>query len=198
LLISCIRKAKPSTVFISSISGPKTVGSGVVVDARGFVVTNSHVVGEAKEVNIRFLDTEDKKGMKADVLSNKSGEDLAILRIRRKGTYTPISFANSDILEVGEQAVAIGNPFGYTGTVTLGIVSALGRELEMPSGAVLKKVIQTDASLNPGNSGGPLVNILGELIGINVALRQDAQSMGFAIPANRVRLVIKKAMAAEE
>jgi S1-C subfamily serine protease len=194
-LVLCVRKAKPSTVFISSISGPKTVGSGVVVDPRGYVITNSHVVGEAKVVNVRFLDTTDQKDLKADVLKNRSGDDLALLRIRRKGTYTPISFADSDSLEVGEQAVAIGNPFGYTGTVTLGIVSALGRQLEMPSGAVLKKIIQTDASLNPGNSGGPLVNITGELIGINVALREEAQTMGFAIPSNRVRQVVAKALA---
>lgn len=191
-VVLCVRKAKPCTVFITQI-GKTVIGSGVVVDPRGYVVTNKHVVGDSKQVLVRFLDSLEKP-IKAKVVFADAKEDLALVRILNKGEHQAIAFADSDALEVGEQAVAIGNPLGYTGTVTLGIVSSLDRKIEMPSGAV-QALIQTDASINPGNSGGPLLNITGDLIGINVAMHEGAQSISFAIPANQVRKVVAKALA---
>jgi S1-C subfamily serine protease len=193
-LILCVRKAKPTTVFITRPAIRKVIGSGVVVDPRGYVVTNSHVVGEAKEVTIRFLDGAEKT-VEAEVVYNEPKEDLALVRIRTAGEYAAVAYSDSDGVEVGEQVVAIGNPYGYTGTVSLGIVSAVGREIPMPDGGSLTQLIQTDASLNPGNSGGPLLNIDGDLIGINVAVRENAQNIGFAIPANRVRQIVAKILA---
>jgi S1-C subfamily serine protease len=193
-VVQCVRRARPSTVFIDRVVGTREFyGTGVVVDARGYVVTNHHVVSDSKEVTVRFVEAESVVH-KGEVVWDEPDQDIAVVRILTPGKYPVIGFANSEKVEVGESVVAIGNPYGYTGTVTLGIISALDREITTPSGDTLKQLIQTDASINPGNSGGPLLNVDGELIGINVAHRQEAQGISFAIPSNRVHDHVGKAL----
>jgi len=186
-LVLCVRKSKQSAVSVVRTVGTREVnGSGVIVDPRGYLVTNAHVVADAKVVNIRILSDPDKV-LNGVVILSRPDKDMALVRISEPGEYQAVEFTDSDGVEVGEQAVAIGNPFGYKGTVTLGIISARDREIQMPSGSTLTKLLQTDAPINPGNSGGPLVTIDGELLGLNVAIRESAQNIGFAIPSNHVR-----------
>jgi S1-C subfamily serine protease len=192
-IVQCVHRAKPSIVAIKPGSSKETRGTGVIVDARGYAVTNSHVVGKDKTVAVRFIESDDRV-YKGEVVSVDVNQDLAFVRILDHGSYPVIKFADSSEVEVGETAIAIGNPLGYTGTVTVGVVSALDRQITMPSTAVLTQLIQTDASINPGNSGGPLLDIDGQLIGIVVATRSDAQNIAFAIPANRIRTYVKKSL----
>lgn len=188
-LIQVVRTCKPSTLHIS-IEGEKRIGSGVIVDPRGYLVTNYHVVGDANVVNVHSVDSDTV--LKADVVQKLADLDLAIVRIKEAGKYPAVPLAEQDA-EVGEQAVIIGNPYGYTGTVSVGIVSALDRDIPSPDGKS-HKVFQMDAGINPGNSGGPVMNIHGELIGIAVAMREGAQNIGFAIPVKQVREVLQKAL----
>ncbi len=116
--------------------------------------------------------------------------DLAVVRVNAGKALPALNLASTDDLEVGETVIALGHPYGYTDTVSTGIVSALGREITMPSGDTITGLIQTDASINPGNSGGALINIDGELIGINVALREGARGIAFALNANTVKTVL--------
>jgi serine protease Do len=165
------------------------VGTGVVVDERGYLITNHHVVADAAKVTVTLAD---KTTLEARVYLEDPKHDLAILRVAAKKKLKALSFGPGSDLMVGETVVAIGNPYGYTNTVSTGIVSALDREITMPSGETLTGLIQTNASINPGNSGGPLVNINGEVIGINVALRHDAQNIAFALNAETVKEVLSK------
>jgi S1-C subfamily serine protease len=185
--IQCARRAKPSTITIRE---GNHVGTGVIIDPRGYAVTNAHVVGTAKTLEVSFLDSPDKV-LPGTVVACDPSVDLAIVRLD-SGKHPAIKFSDISDLEVGESVVVIGNPYGYTGTVTVGIVSALDREIPLPSGATLKNVIQTDAPINPGNSGGPLLDIDGQLLGIVFAIREGALDIGFAIPVERVRAYIKK------
>jgi serine protease Do len=187
-------KAAIVTVQVPRPGGGKDlVGTGVVVDERGIIVTNCHVVGACKEPKVRL---HDGTVVTAEVVFAEARWDLAALRIRTEPTFQALPLADSDDLMVGETVIAIGHPYGYTNTVSTGIVSALGREIDM-NGETLTGLIQTDASINPGNSGGPLLNINGELIGINCALRSEAQGIAFAIPAGTVKTVLQKFMSAE-
>jgi serine protease Do len=163
------------------------VGTGLIVDERGYVITNRHVVGAETHVKVRLLDRTDLTGR---VIYTDPSTDLAIIQVTTKTRLPAQSLAPaSDLLE-GEDVIAVGHPFGYSYTVSKGIVSALNREIRMPNGYVLTGLIQTDAAINPGNSGGPLININGEVIGINVALREGAQSIAFAINADTVKRVL--------
>jgi len=149
------------------------LGSGVIVDKRGYVLTNFHVVKGADAVTVRLADKQEFRGR---IVGSDSKTDIAIIKF------------DSDALRVGEWAIAIGNPFGLDQTVTVGVVSATGRaDVGI---ATYENFIQTDASINPGNSGGPLVNLRGEVIGINTAIVATGQGIGFAIPANMVKRVI--------
>jgi len=158
-----------------------SIGTGVIFHPDGYAVTNTHVVGQAREIEVRLLD---KRRLAARVLAVDQLSDLAILKIEGDGPFPVLSFGTSSDLMVGETVIAMGNPFGFAHTVSNGVVSALHRSL---AGSSLKDVIQTNASINPGNSGGPLLNIAGRLIGINTAIRREAQNIGFAIPVDRVR-----------
>lgn len=167
---------------------PKTTsGSGVVIHADGYIVTNDHVVARSADHQVTFAD-----GRKYDarVISRSPSHDLAVLKIDPEEALTPLALGRSDDLMVGEDVVAIGNPFGLENTVTRGVVSAVNREVRFSDEVVYRDLIQTDASINPGNSGGPLLNILGELIGINTAIRVDADNVGFAIPVDHLRAVL--------
>lgn len=170
----------------------KGLGTGVLIDPRGYVVTNFHVVENVDQVNI--VTSKGQKHEKVRVVNYDEKADLAILKIEtgEPFPYLPLWGGGEAIL--GETVIAIGNPYGLDNTVTTGIVSAVNRELELPNGEVFNDLIQTDASINPGNSGGPLVNINGELLGVNVAIRKDAQGIGFAIPTVKVRKIVEKIM----
>jgi serine protease Do len=161
------------------------LGSGVIVDKRGYVITNFHVVRGADAVIIRLSSKEEFRGR---VVGSDPKTDLAVVNFDPAQTELRVAtLGNSDTLRVGEWAIAIGNPFGLDQTVTVGVVSAVGRaDVGI---ATYENFIQTDASINPGNSGGPLVNLRGEVIGINTAIVATGQGIGFAIPANMVKRV---------
>jgi serine protease Do len=164
------------------------LGSGVIVEANGLIVTNNHVVSKADEIKV-FLS--DRREFKAKLIGTDAKTDIAVLKIEADGLHT-IPWADSDKLEVGEFVLAVGNPFGLTHTVTLGIVSALGRAAGI---AEYEDFIQTDAAINPGNSGGALVNARGELAGINTAIFSQSggnMGIGFAVPSNLARSMMEQ------
>jgi serine protease Do len=171
-----------------------TVGTGVIVDERGYVITNCHVVSGAERAVVRLADG---TRLEARVITLDHPHDLAILKLQAGGPkLQALSFAPASDLLVGETVIAVGHPFGFTNTVSTGIISALGREITMPDGETLTGLIQTNASINPGNSGGPMLNINGELIGINVALREGAQGIAFALNADVVQQVLARHLSA--
>src|SRR5881396_188030 len=160
------------------------LGSGVIVDRRGYVLTNFHVVKGADAVTVRLADKQEFRGR---IVGSDSKTDIAIIKFDAPADVRVATLGNSDALRVGEWAIAIGNPFGLDQTVTVGVVSATGRS--DVGITTYENFIQTDASINPGNSGGPLVNLRGEVIGINTAIVATGQGIGFAIPANMVKRV---------
>lgn len=166
-----------------------SLGSGVIIDgAKGYVVTNHHVVARATEIKVI---TSDEKEFKARVVGSDPRSDLAVLQIEVERKLPEIKMGNSDDLMIGETVIAIGNPFGLSHTVTTGVVSALERSVRTDE-RIYRHFIQIDASINPGNSGGPLLNIEGELIGINTAIYQKAQGIGFAIPIKKAERIVKE------
>lgn len=177
----------------------KSMGSGVIVDAKGYIITNAHVVSNATKIKVTLPDN---RSFDAEIIALDPDRDLALLKI--SGDNLPVApLGNSDQLLIGEWAIAIGNPFGFLiedaqPTVTVGVISALHRDIRSGrSGAVYTDMIQTDAAINPGNSGGPLVNALGEVIGINTFIFSHAggsEGVGFARPINEVKRFISEAL----
>ena len=166
-----------------------SLGSGVIIDgSKGYIITNYHVVGKATEIKVITSDQEEYKGL---ILGSDPRSDLAVLRIEAKQKLPEIKMGNSDDLLIGETVIAIGNPFGLSHTVTTGVVSALDRSVRTEE-RIFRHFIQTDASINPGNSGGPLLNVDGEFIGINTAVYQKAQGIGFAIPINKAKRIVRE------
>lgn len=162
------------------------LGSGVIVESHGLIITNNHVVGKADEIRVTLSD---KREFKAKLIGTDPKTDVAVVKIDATGLPT-VAWADSDKLEVGEFVLAVGNPFGLTQTVTLGIVSALGRAAGI---AEYEDFIQTDAAINPGNSGGALVNVRGELVGINTAIFSQSggnMGIGFAVPSNMAQSIM--------
>ena len=165
-------------------------GSGVIVSPDGYTLTNSHVVHGSAGVEVELTDG---RTILADLVGDDPATDLALLRVASDGTLPCAQLANSNELRVGDFAVAVGSPFGLTHTVTLGIVSALGRSLaSREAGRRIEGVIQTDAPLNPGNSGGPLLDDRGRVIGINTAIILGGQGVSFAVPSNTATFVISQ------
>ena len=165
-------------------------GSGLIVDRDGHIVTNNHVIGDATEIEVRFSD---QTKLIAHVVGKDPDTDLAVLKVTTDRPLPSARFGDSAGVKVGQWVLAVGNPFGLDQTVTLGVVSGIGRENINLSR--YENFIQTDASINPGNSGGPLFNLRGEVIGINTAIINFAQGIGFAIPSNMAKQVIEQLLA---
>jgi len=161
----------------------KSVGSGVVIHPAGYIVTNAHVIAQASDIRVTFADGHEEL---AEVVARDTRHDLAVLKVSTRRPLPRLKLGRSDDVMVGETVVAIGNPLGLEHSVTAGIVSALNRDIVVNEATAYRGLIQTDAPINPGNSGGPLLNINGEVIGINTAIRGDAQNIGFAIPVKRL------------
>lgn len=202
--IEIFKAASPSVVFVTNSALyrtspfslnvqeiPRGSGTGFVWDESGLIVTNSHVIEGASRITITL---QDQSVWEARRVGEAPGKDLALLKIDAPAELlTPLPLGDSTQLEVGRKVIAIGNPFGLDTTMTVGVVSALGRQITSLTNRTIRDVIQTDASINPGNSGGPLLNSLGQLIGVNTQIVSPSGAsagIGFAIPVNTVKKVI--------
>jgi serine protease Do len=162
-------------------------GTGFIIDSRGYILTNNHVVAKAQKITVTMADG---KKIPASLIGRDPASDLAVIKISPRHVDIVATLGDSDKVRVGQKAIAIGNPFGLSHTLTTGIISALNRGIMTEDGNQIDDLIQTDAAINPGNSGGPLLNSNGEVIGINTAiysLSGGYQGIGFAIPVNRVK-----------
>ena len=199
-LIQLFEKAEPAVIQVNvkkiqsegaTEEMPSGSGSGFVYDDTGHIITNNHVIDDALKITVTFLDGE---SYAAEIVGNDADLDLAVLKINARNSYLHhLEIGSSSELKVGQQVVAIGNPFGLSGSMTTGIVSQIGRLLPQESGYSIPNVIQTDAAINPGNSGGPLLNLNGEVVGINTAIQSETGNftgVGFAIPSDTVNKVV--------
>lgn len=206
-MIEAIAKVKPAVVtvintlpasqtFFGEVIEPQASGSGVIIDEKGYIVTNNHVVEEAQRLDVIYADGSKKE---ATLVGADKYSDLAVIKV--DGAVPAMAeLGDSSTLQPGEPVTAIGSPLGdFKGTVTVGVVSALDRRLDTGQGYMMENLIQTDAAINPGNSGGPLINALGQVIGINTAIvgrstyaGTVAEGLGFAIPSNTVKAVAQQ------
>ncbi len=208
-VVQVVEKVSPAVVYVGTVQMVETrfrnraydnfffspqeerravegLGSGVIIDAAGIIVTNDHVIRGASEIHVVLADG---RQLDAEVIGSDSDTDLAVLKVNAKGALPVAKLGTSSDLMIGETTIAIGSPLGLKKTVTVGVLSALGRTIR-DGERVFNDFLQTDASINPGNSGGPLLNIDGEVIGINSAIIASAQNIGFAIPADKVRRIV--------
>jgi serine protease Do len=199
VIISAVDKVSKSVVNIASVRmlhdqlfrvfPIEGVGSGVVIDEKGYILTNNHVIDDAERLKVTLPDG---KVLRGRAVGSDETTDLAVLKVESEQPLPTTQLGNSDSLKAGQIVIAIGNPFGLTGgpAVTAGIVSSLNRSIQTRSGVL--ELIQTDAAINPGNSGGPLVNTKGEVIAINTANMPYAQGIGFAVPINIAKSILKE------
>jgi S1-C subfamily serine protease len=198
-------QAGPAVVNVTSISyaydfffrpvPQEGSGSGFVYDTEGHIVTNYHVVENAEELSVALATGEIYPAV---IVGTDPSNDLAVIRVEADDLPAPIALGDSDQLRVGQFVLAIGNPFGQEGTLTVGVISALGRIIESPDGRFIGEAIQTDAAINPGNSGGPLLDLWGRVIGVNsqiISPSRASAGIGFAVPANTVRRVVPELIA---
>jgi serine protease Do len=180
------RPGEPLTAAGKKVNG---MGTGIVIDERGYIVTNYHVVQDVDTLQVTL---HDDTTYTARVVSFDSREDLAVIKITANRPLQVMPMGTSSDLQLAEDVIAVGNAFGYAHTITRGVISALGRNVEVTDEQAYRNLIQTDAAINPGNSGGPLINLDGDVIGINVAIRAGAQKIGFAIPIDDARKTIAR------
>jgi serine protease Do len=195
-IVEAVKKTRAGVVTLRAhrLGGRKDIiGTGVIVDERGYIVTNRHVVVGAESITVRLADDTE---LTAKVAVEIESHDLAVVRVHSDKALHPLPLGPASDLMVGETVIAVGNPFGYANTVSTGIISALGREITLPGGETIGNLIQTNASINPGNSGGPLLNINGEVVGVNLALREGAQGIAFALNADTVQQLLSKHLSA--
>ena len=201
--IEIFKRSSPSVVHITNSrlvrsfyslnpqEVPQGTGTGFIWDQEGYIVTNFHVIQQANVVTVTL---QDGTSYEAVPVGSDPDKDLAVLRINvPEPELSPVILGDSSLLEVGRKVIAIGNPFGLDTTMTVGVVSALGREIDSISRRKIRDVIQTDAAINPGNSGGPLLNSLGQLVGVNTAIYSPSgvnSGIGFAIPVNTVKRIV--------
>jgi S1-C subfamily serine protease len=191
IIINAIEQIKNAVVKIDLVSernGKKLLagsGSGFVFSSDGLIFTNAHVVSLPGEINVTLLDGDD---FKADVIGKDPDTDIAIIKIYGSG-YSIAKLGDSGMLKIGQYLIAIGNPLGYQHSVSSGVLSGVGRTLRTSNGRTIDNVLQTDAAMNPGNSGGPLINTSGEVVGINTAIISGAQGLSFAIDINTAKEV---------
>jgi serine protease Do len=199
LLVNAVDKVSKSVVNIASVRmlhdqlfrvfPVEGVGSGVIIDEKGYILTNNHVIDDAERLKVTLTDGRVLKGR---VAGSDEVTDLAVLKVESDQPLPAAQLGNSDDLKAGQIVLAIGNPFGLTGgpAVTAGVVSSLNRSIQTRNGVL--ELIQTDAAINPGNSGGPLVNTKGEVIAISTANMPYAQGIGFAVPANTAKSILRE------
>ncbi|MEM8866118.1 MAG: trypsin-like peptidase domain-containing protein, partial [Planctomycetota bacterium] len=207
-IVRAVRSASPAVV---NIQGQKTVteattgagessrqvngmGTGVVIDPRGYILTNHHVIDGVRQINVTL---DDRRPYTAHMVAHDKRTDLAVIKVRVSRPLPTINVGTSEDLMPGETVVAVGNAFGYEHTVTQGIISALHRDVQVSETQSYEDLIQTDASINPGNSGGPLLSIEGRMVGVNVAVRAGAQGIGFAIPVDKAMQIAAAMMSVE-
>jgi serine protease Do len=201
VLVNAVDKVSKSVVNIASVRmlqdqlfrvfPVEGVGSGVVIDEKGYILTNNHVIDDAERLKVTLADG---RVMRGRVAGSDDVTDLAVIKVESEQPLPAAELGNSDDLKTGQIVIAIGNPFGLTGgpAVTAGIISSLNRSLQARSGVL--ELIQTDAAINPGNSGGPLVDTKGKVVAINTANMPYAQGIGFAVPINIARSILKELM----
>ena len=199
VLVNAVDKVSKSVVNIASVRmlqdqlfrvfPVEGVGSGVVIDEKGYILTNNHVIDDAERLKVTLADG---RVMRGKVAGSDDVTDLAVIKVESEQPLPAAELGNSDDLKTGQLVIAIGNPFGLTGgpAVTAGIISSLNRSLQARSGVL--ELIQTDAAINPGNSGGPLVDTKGKVVAINTANMPYAQGIGFAVPINIARSILKE------
>lgn len=200
VIINVVKQVRPAVVNINTESQVQTVfgvfpqqgaGSGVIVRPDGYIVTNNHVVQDATTIKVTLIGG---KTLTGRIIGRDPLADLAVIKVDSRDPLSAARLGNSGALQVGQLAIAIGNPFGLGSTVTTGVVSALNRNIELPN-LVVENLIQTSAAINPGNSGGALVDSSGAVIGINTAIIPNAQGIGFAIPSDVARVEMEQLIA---
>lgn len=185
--VSGVFQRASSTVVKIDVHKPQPgSGSGFVFTPDGFIITNSHVVHGAKRIEVSFIDG---RKVEAQLMGDDPHTDLALIHVPLHD-LNYVQLADSNRIQVGQIAVAIGNPYGFQCTLTAGVISALGRSMRTQSGRLIEQIIQTDAALNPGNSGGPLFNSQAQVIGVNTAVILPAQGICFAVPSNTAKVIV--------
>jgi S1-C subfamily serine protease len=197
-VVEAVQHVAPAVVSVYAVQASRpgyysqSAGAGVVVHPDGYIVTNSHVIQGGRRIHVEFFGNKGSLG--ASLVLNDPAGDLALLKVDARRALPYVSLARTKDLMLGETAIAIGNPHGLGDTITLGIVSALGRSAAVSGGGTMHNLVQTDAAINTGNSGGPLVNLDGELIGINVSVLPSAKGIAFAIGGDAVASLLRRGL----